>query len=150
MGLASLLSIAAFVGLLGEALRPYASFVALGAAFVAAPLIAWATGGRYYLARQPEAAPGNSHTCVICERTYEADDLARCPAYQGAICSLCCSLDARCNDLCKPDARLSVQWAWAMRRVLPEAAWPCCWFQSWAEACGCAWPHSWALDCGCA
>ena len=25
-----------------------------------------------------------------------------CPAYGGPICSLCCTLDARCHDLCKP------------------------------------------------
>ena len=33
--------------------------------------------------------------------------MAHCPAYQGAICSLCCTLDARCHDLCKPQASLA-------------------------------------------
>jgi hypothetical protein len=47
-----------------------------------------------------------THTCCICEREYEARTLAHCPAYQGPICSLCCSLDARCDDLCKPGANL--------------------------------------------
>jgi signal transduction histidine kinase/CheY-like chemotaxis protein len=61
---------------------------------------------------------------VICEREYEGDDLAHCPAYLGNICSLCCSLDARCNDLCKPDARLSAQWAGALRAMLPKRVWP--------------------------
>ena len=42
--------------------------------------------------------------CVICERPYEGEDMAACPAYGGPICSLCCSLDARCHDLCKPEA----------------------------------------------
>ena len=32
--------------------------------------------------------------------------MASCPAYAGPICSLCCSLDARCHDLCKPHARI--------------------------------------------
>jgi len=32
--------------------------------------------------------------------------MAYCPVYRGAICSLCCSLDARCLDACKPGARL--------------------------------------------
>ncbi len=123
MGIASLLSVAAWAGAFGPGPQAFSALIALVTAFVASPLIAWATGGRYYLARQPHAATGDGR-CVICEREYEADDLARCPAYQGPICSLCCSLDARCNDLCKPDARLSVQWAAAMRRVLPEAAWP--------------------------
>ncbi|MES2994334.1 MAG: ATP-binding protein [Pseudomonadota bacterium] len=62
--------------------------------------------------------------CVICERDYERDDLAHCPAYQGDICSLCCTLDARCNDLCKPHARLSVQWNQLLRTLLPRPAWP--------------------------
>jgi hypothetical protein len=35
--------------------------------------------------------------CVICERDYEGPDMAHCPAYQGPICSLCCTLDARCG-----------------------------------------------------
>jgi len=29
--------------------------------------------------------------------------------YLGHICSLCCSLDARCNDMCKPHASWSAQ-----------------------------------------
>src|SRR5690606_32602256 len=62
--------------------------------------------------------------CVICEREYEAPDMAHCPAYQGHICSLCCTLDARCGDLCKPHARLSEQWMSALRRVLPRSIWP--------------------------
>jgi hypothetical protein len=37
--------------------------------------------------------------------------MAHCPAYQGPICSLCCTLDARCGDLCKPHASLSAQWS---------------------------------------
>jgi len=62
---------------------------------------------------------------VVCERDYEAPDMAHCPAYQGAICSLCCTLDARCGDLCKPpEARLAVQWGAALRRLLPRALWP--------------------------
>ncbi|WP_222862209.1 hybrid sensor histidine kinase/response regulator [Zoogloea oleivorans] len=124
MGIASLLSVSAYMGLFGESAQAFSALIALVTAFVTAPLIAWATGGRYYIARKP--APGGAaiRQCVICEREYEADDLARCPAYQGDICSLCCSLDARCNDLCKPEARLSAQWSGAMRRILPPSVWP--------------------------
>ncbi|HXE36895.1 MAG TPA: hybrid sensor histidine kinase/response regulator, partial [Azonexus sp.] len=68
MGIASLLSIAAFGGRLGPELQPYASFVALASALLISPLIAWATGGRYYLARPPAAAPPRAGKCVICER----------------------------------------------------------------------------------
>ena len=124
MVVASLLSVAAFTGLLGAAIQPYAPFVAMAAAFVISPLIAWATGGRYYLARAAGDAAPHSHTCVICEREYEGEDMAHCPAYQGPICSLCCSLDARCHDLCKPQASLSAQWHALLRRLLPKAALP--------------------------
>ena len=62
--------------------------------------------------------------CCICERDYEGPDMAHCPAYQGPICSLCCSLDARCGDLCKPDARLATQARDAVHALLPRRLWP--------------------------
>jgi signal transduction histidine kinase/CheY-like chemotaxis protein/purine-cytosine permease-like protein len=124
MGVASLLSIAVFVGLFGAEIQPYASFVALVAAFVVSPLIAWATGGRYYLARPKQIVTVNAQKCVICERDYEGEDMAHCPAYQGSICSLCCSLDARCHDLCKPEANLTAQWNAVLRRLLPAVVLP--------------------------
>jgi len=61
--------------------------------------------------------------CVICEREYEGPDMAHCPAYQGPICSLCCTLDARCGDLCKPHASLSSQWSAVLRWLLPRRSW---------------------------
>ncbi|SBT06516.1 Response regulator receiver:ATP-binding region, ATPase-like:Histidine kinase A, N-terminal [Candidatus Propionivibrio aalborgensis] len=124
MCLASLLSIAAFSGLLGPDVQPYASFIALSAAFVAAPLIAWITGGRYYLVANKTVAAAGMQRCCICEREYESEDTAHCPAYRGTICSLCCSLDARCDDLCKPGANLAAQWNGTLRRILPAAAIP--------------------------
>ena len=62
--------------------------------------------------------------CVICEREYEGPDMAHCPAYQGAICSLCCTLDARCGDMCKPHANLATQWSATLRWLLPRRVWP--------------------------
>jgi len=125
MALASALSIAAHMGFMGPTAEAFSAVIALVTALVTAPLIAWATRGRYYIARQPEASAGKAlHTCVICEREYEGPDMAHCPAYQGAICSLCCTLDARCGDLCKPHARLSEQWSATLRRLLPRGAWP--------------------------
>ena len=123
MLLASTLSVAAFVGLLGETLQPFSAFIATLTALTASPLIAWATGGRYYLARErPNDHPVMAKSCCICERIYESDDISHCPAYQGPICSLCCALDARCDDLCKPDARLSAQWNRLLQRLLPAFA----------------------------
>ena len=131
MGLASLLSITAYLGLYGELARAFSAVIAMTTAFVAAPLIAWATKGRYYIARRsdPLAAGGlykryATQRCVICERSYEGPDMAHCPAYQGPICSLCCTLDARCGDLCKPHASVSAQWSAALRWLLPRRAWP--------------------------
>ncbi len=136
MVLASLLAVSVFVGAFGSTLQPYAPLVALIAAFVFSPLIAWLTGGRYYLTRPyspaahqgdvlPSAVnPENTQKCVICEREYEAEDTDYCPAYRGNICSLCCSLDARCHDLCKPQANLEAQWSALLRRILPRAVHP--------------------------
>ncbi len=45
--------------------------------------------------------------------------MAHCPAYGGAICSLCCSLDARCHDRCKPTGGLFEQMAPLFQRLLP-------------------------------
>ncbi|MCB1939994.1 MAG: hybrid sensor histidine kinase/response regulator, partial [Rhodocyclaceae bacterium] len=124
MGLASGLSVAAYFGLFGPGAQAFSALIALVTALVASPLIAWATGGRYYIARQGADRASGTRECVICASAYEADDMARCPAYGGDICSLCCSLDARCHDQCKPHARLSAQWTRAMHRLLPQRLWP--------------------------
>ncbi|MBB3223083.1 hybrid sensor histidine kinase/response regulator [Pseudoduganella umbonata] len=130
MLLASVLSVAAFTGLFGEQLQAFSAFIALGTAMVASPLIAWATGGRYYLSRPAHnwnhGNNDSAHTkvCCICEKEYETEDMAHCPAYQGPICSLCCCLDARCDDACKPHARFAHQWEGAMKKLLPASMWP--------------------------
>jgi len=133
MALASLLSVTAHLGLYGELAQAFSAVIAMATAFAAAPLIAWATKGRYYIARKAAELPvpldegtykrDATQQCVICERAYEGPDMAYCPAYQGAICSLCCTLDARCGDLCKPHASLSVQWSAALRWLLPRRDW---------------------------
>jgi signal transduction histidine kinase/purine-cytosine permease-like protein/DNA-binding NarL/FixJ family response regulator len=132
MGLASLLSVAAHLGAFGAMAQAFSAAIAAITALLSAPLIAWATGGRYYLARQPAddegrylrlAPAGSLQACVVCEREYEAEDMAGCPAYGGAICSLCCTLDARCGDRCKPQSRLADQlwqrWSLFLQRLLP-------------------------------
>ena len=131
MGLASALAIAAHLGMFGPMAQAFSALIALGTAFVASPLIAWATRGRYYLAREPlalvPAGPSGAPRtlrCTVCEREYEGPDMAHCPAYQGPICSLCCTLDARCGDLCKPHASLKAQWSATLRGLLPRRVWP--------------------------
>ncbi len=133
MGAASLLSIAAYLGVFGAMAQAFSAVIAMAVAFVTSPLIAWFTKGRYYIARTSVdgaylgASTGvlKLRRCVICERDYEGEDMAQCPAYGGPICSLCCSLDARCHDLCKPQpARASWQVAALARRLTPRAWWP--------------------------
>ena len=120
MLLASGLSIAAFLGAFGAAAQAFASFIAIGVALVVTPLLARLTGGRYYLARQPEASTALLQRCAICEREYEVEDMAACPAYAGQICSLCCALDARCHDQCKPRADYALRWQrWLIRLPVP-------------------------------
>ncbi len=103
---ASALSMAAFAGVFGVAMQAFAPFIALLTAMVLAPAIAWATKGKYYIARsRPKSGDLDSH-CCICGNHFEKEDMALCPAYAGTICSLCCTLDARCRDMCKkPVAR---------------------------------------------
>ncbi len=118
LAVAVVLSSVAYLGALGEMARVLSPFIALGSAMVVAPLIAWWTKGRYYLARKSD--PGQvTDTCSICENRFEKADMALCPAYGGSICSLCCSLDSRCRDQCKDEARLSEQVATLLRKMLP-------------------------------
>lgn len=124
MLVASALSIATFVGLFGEGLQAFAPFVAMGAALVVSPLIAWWTKGRYYLARPPEPPVLGQRKCTVCGEHFEVEDTSYCPAYRGTICSLCCTLDARCGDLCKPHARISAQWSALLKRSLPSKLLP--------------------------
>lgn len=129
MAISSIVSVIAYTGGLGASLQPFAPVIALLTAMLTSPLIAWATAGKYYLAVNEgegslAAQAPVAQRCVICEQTYELPDMAYCPAYQGSICSLCCVLDARCHDRCKPDAHLAAQWHSVLRRLLPKFVLP--------------------------
>jgi hypothetical protein len=77
--------------LFGPMAQAFSAMIALAVALVTSPLIAWATRGRYYLARTaaaswpPTMAHGSylgSHAlrrCVICERDYEGRGHGRLP-----------------------------------------------------------------------
>ena len=121
--LASLVSIAAYLGLFGEFAQAFSAFIALCIAFVSAPLIAHITKSRYYIARDRDHWPDGATAtdkCCICGNRFEREDNAYCPAYQGTICSLCCTLDARCRDACKPQARLDDQLQNLANHFLPQ------------------------------
>jgi len=111
-----------FLGFFGAGPRVLSSFVGLAVAFITAPLLAWITHGRYYLARDP--APPNDGPgplrCTVCENEFERRDMALCPAYSGPICSLCCTLEARCRDLCKSNSRFAEQLMLFAHHVLPR------------------------------
>lgn len=40
-------------------------------------------------------------TCGNCGYEYETEDILDCPFHQAPICSLCCSLERSCHDMCK-------------------------------------------------
>ena len=115
------ISTSAFFGMFGTLPQALSPFIGFAVAMVTAPLIAWATGGRFYLARQPTGLPEGLKEirCVICETTFERPDMAFCPAYKGPICSLCCTLEARCHDVCKEESRFGQQIAAVLARLLP-------------------------------
>jgi len=130
MLIASIAGIVCHTGVLGDIAQALSHFIALGLALICAPLIAFSTGGRYYLARpvvnvmgDAEQADGAHATisCCICEHKFEIEDITYCPAYAGHICSLCCSLDARCQDYCKPGANYSTQLSDFFKLFLPKS-----------------------------
>jgi signal transduction histidine kinase len=131
MVIASTAGIVCHTGVLGEIAEALSHFIALGIALICAPAIAFATGGRYYLARPTVNlnADATIHadcahatiSCCICEHKFETEDMTYCPAYAGHICSLCCSLDARCHDYCKPGANYSTQLGDFFKVFLPKS-----------------------------
>jgi len=126
MSIASLLSISAHFGAFGALAQTAPPLISLTTALIVAPLIAWWTNGKYYIARSSDplqlfpVGQQTSLRCGLCSNEFETPDMAYCPAYSSPICSLCCSLDARCADQCKSRARLSMQFEDAISRLLPK------------------------------
>lgn len=121
MILSILVATTCLTGLAGPVAQAFCVPIGLGVAVFAAPLIAWATGGRYYIARtsKVETNAAGLCTCGVCGNDYDARDVAQCPFYAVPICSLCCSLEGRCHDTCKPGARASQQAAALADHWLP-------------------------------
>lgn len=123
MGLSSIAGLTCYLGVFGEETQALAHYITLSLAFVLAPLIAWLTGGHFYIARPVDVVATSSNgmsECCICQNYFEVEDMATCPAYSGSICSLCCSLDSRCLDSCKPTKKLPQRLADILARVVPE------------------------------
>jgi signal transduction histidine kinase/purine-cytosine permease-like protein/FixJ family two-component response regulator len=122
MALVVTAGLAAHLGTFGALAQAGAPFIALLLAFVTAPAIARATSGRFYLARRARRnweTTATGRECVVCGNVFEPQDTAFCPAYSGVICSLCCSLDARCHDACKPHGRTSAQLRAVIGTLIP-------------------------------
>lgn len=122
MIIAALVASVAYTGVMGEEAAAFSPFIALGLALLLAPLLAWATKGRYYLARTPSAEwkPGEVVRCAVCQNQFESEDMASCPAYRAPICSLCCSLESRCHDRCKTNSRAIDQVRALITAMLPR------------------------------
>lgn len=120
MAISILCSTLCFGGVFGEEPRMFSPVIGLTVSFVLAPFIAWATGGRYYLARPRDKLPAGECICKVCENAFETPDMAVCPVYDGAICSLCCTLEARCHDACKERPQSMERLAAASKRWLPS------------------------------
>ena len=109
MLIASVAGFTAHMGIYGETVEALASFIACFLPFITVPLIGWLTKGKYYLAANQQPEIKTFTQCHICENSFDHEDITFCPAYGKAICSLCCSLDVRCSDQCRPNATLSQQ-----------------------------------------
>ncbi len=104
MLIAAGVSIFAFFGGLGEALRPYSPLVAIVLGLVLPPIFAIATKGKYYLRRDHDGIelpmydehgnPSGEHLrCHKCHHEYERPDMAACDTHDSHVCSLCLSTD---------------------------------------------------------
>jgi purine-cytosine permease-like protein len=104
MLLAAGLSVIAFFGGLGAALRPYSPLVAIVLGVVLPPIFAIATKGKYYLRRTDDGIdmpmyddfgnPSGEHLkCHVCHHPFERPDMLKCETHDAFVCSLCLSTD---------------------------------------------------------
>ena len=135
MALATAAGLIAYSGFWGPFFKSMATYVALLCVLLLVPFLAWVTRGRYYLANSHNqvsdfhSAAQAPQTCCICRNDYDNEDLIHCPAYKGIICSLCCSLDTRCEDQCRPHAPFLAQLGeWAHSMTLKGGASHTQWF----------------------
>lgn len=109
MFIATFVGFTAHFGWYGETIKALASFIACFLPFLTVPLIGILTKGKFYLVRDRYVDLPSICKCLICENSFEREDMTFCPAYQKPICSLCCSLDVKCGDQCRPNATLAKQ-----------------------------------------
>ncbi|MGH3866464.1 MAG: purine-cytosine permease family protein [Pseudonocardiaceae bacterium] len=109
MVVASIVSVVAYFGAFGPVAAAWSPFIALLLAMVLVPITATLTGGRYYLARPnlvsgPDSGARDlsaTHTCTVCDVAYELPDVVDCSYHGAAVCSLCCTLETGCEQVCQ-------------------------------------------------
>ncbi|HEY1818800.1 MAG TPA: hypothetical protein VGG83_02645 [Trebonia sp.] len=108
MLVATAVSFTAYFGAFGGTAKAMSAFISLAIALVLPPIVAWATHGKYYIARTSDLPAEGELTCVKCAEAFDVIDMAACPFHDGAICSLCCSTEGKCHDVCKkPEGALA-------------------------------------------
>ncbi|MCY0882146.1 MAG: hypothetical protein OWS74_09130, partial [Firmicutes bacterium] len=125
MLIASGVSIAAFFGAFGLFLQDFSAFLAFVLAFVLVPIWTILTKGRTYLVRQSpeivETPPHEHLLCTTCNFEYEKEDMLFCPFHEGPICSLCCSLEGSCHEMCKrPGVTAAMNNAFSLTAQTPK------------------------------
>ncbi|NKQ54756.1 histidine kinase [Amycolatopsis sp. K13G38] len=105
MIVAGAVSMIAYYGAFGPTAAALSPFIALVVAVVLPPVVAFATKGRWYIARTSELPANDGELpCSACGGDYDVADMATCPFHGGTVCSLCCSTEGACKDACKPSA----------------------------------------------
>ncbi len=126
---AALAGVLASIGWLGETAQAFSAFIALLLPFITVPLIALKTRSRYYLNDNQALIDTDkpSHNvspittrCSVCENKFDPEDITYCPAYNAPICSLCCALETKCGDQCRPEQKIEAQLNQWLLRFLPE------------------------------
>jgi purine-cytosine permease-like protein len=120
MLIAAGLSVIAFFGGLGEAIRPYSPLVAIVLGLVLPPIFAIATKGKYYLRRTDDGIdlpmydesgnPSGEHLkCHVCHHNFERPDMLKCQTHDVFVCSLCLSTDKVADHMlpAKPPAKFA-------------------------------------------
>lgn len=90
----------------------WSSLAALIVAFVATTIVGFATKYEDYkdkykfdnsVLKEVENAEEARIKCSVCGLHYRISDIEICPVTNDAVCSLCCSKNKDCHDLCKKD-----------------------------------------------
>ncbi len=123
MTAAAFFGVLASIGILGETAQALSGFIAFFLPFLTVPLIAVLTKSKYYLINDNipygrisdlkiialDNQQKENHQCTVCLNYFDIEDMSMCPSHNGKICSLCCALETRCENSCRPNAHINAQ-----------------------------------------